>query len=194
MPGPIKWHPEIDTGLHTFMVLEQAAKISPSAEMRFAALLHDLGKAVTNPAKWPSHHGHELLGVPIVKQLCERLKVPNEYKELSLLVCEFHSHVHHAFELKPATIIKVFNRCDAWRKPERFAMILEISEADQRGRLGFENLPYPQHEFMSQCFKQAMNVDVQQVIADGFCGAAIRQELDKRRIRIIAQHKKELAK
>ena len=109
VPNPPKYHPEVDTGIHTMLVLQQAAKLSNKLAVRFAALTHDLGKALTDRNKWPSHHGHEKLGIAPLTQLCQRLKVPNECKELALLTCEFHGHVHKAKELKPSTILTLFD-------------------------------------------------------------------------------------
>ncbi len=117
VPAPAKWHPEIDTGIHTLMVLEQACRISPELTVRFAALCHDLGKGVTPKEFWPSHHGHGQKGLPLIRALCERFRVPNECRDLALLVSDLHTHIHIAFELKPATLLKVFDKADAWRRP-----------------------------------------------------------------------------
>ena len=138
VPNPPKWHPEIDTGIHTMMVMQQAATLTDSLPIRFAALLHDLGKGLTPKEQWPKHHGHENTGLALVKGLCERIKAPNEYKELALIVCQYHTHTHKAFELKPSTVIKLFDNVDAWRKPERFEAFLVACTADLRGRTGFE--------------------------------------------------------
>lgn len=189
VPNPAQWHPEIDTGIHTLMVLEQAAKLSNLSTVRFAALVHDLGKAVTPPDKWPSHHGHEILGLPLVNTICNRFKLPNDHRELALLVCELHGKVHRAFELKAETIIKLLNHCDSWRKAERFELFLQVCEADHRGRLNFEELPYPQGDYLRSCFKAAVAVNVQTIIANGIQGSAIRQELEKRRVHAVAQVK-----
>ncbi|NNF51376.1 MAG: multifunctional CCA addition/repair protein, partial [Gammaproteobacteria bacterium] len=120
VPQPERWHPEIDTGIHTLMVLAQAANLSEDTAVRFAALTHDLGKGITPPEKWPSHRGHEELSVALVLALCARLKVPNEYRDLAVHVARFHGHCHRAAELRPRTILKVFEGVDAFRRPERF--------------------------------------------------------------------------
>lgn len=178
VPNPEKWHPEIDSGVHTMMVLEQAALLSDSLPMRFAALTHDLGKALTPKAKWPSHHGHEKTGLTPIAQLCDRIKAPNEYRELAMLVSEYHTHCHKAFELKPSTVIKLFDSLDVWRKAERFELFLLACTADLRGRTGFENNEYPQANYLFACFQQANKVSVQEIIKQGFKGATIREQLN----------------
>ena len=186
VPQPEKWHPEIDTGIHTLMVAEQAAKLSSSINVRFAAQVHDLGKGITPKEEWPSHKMHCHTGVKLIKSLCERVKVPNDCKELALLVCEQHSNVHRAAELKPATKLKILNKLDAWRKPQRFFDVLLCCQADHAGRLGLEHQPYPQKALFEHAYQAALEIDVQQVIQDGFQGKAIREELDRRRIQAIA--------
>lgn len=187
VPNPPKWHPEIDTGIHTLMVVQQSAKLSDTLPVRFAALVHDLGKALTPSEHWPSHRGHETLGLPAIKTFCQRLKVPNDCRDLALLVCEFHTHVHRALTLKPATIVKVFDRCDAWRKPERFYDMLTACEADARGRAEFEDTAYPQARFLRACLKAADDVDTQQIIASGIKGPAIRDAIHQKRIALVAK-------
>ncbi len=191
VPNPAQWHPEIDSGIHTLMVLEQAAKLSSSLPMRFAALTHDLGKALTPEAKWPSHHGHEKTGLAPIKTLCERIKAPNEYRELALLVSEYHTHCHKAFELKPSTIVKLFDSLDVWRKPERFELFLLACTADLRGRTGFESHDYPQANYLAQCYQVANKVAVQDIVARGVKGAAIREQLSKERIDAVKKFKQE---
>ncbi|MBF4245815.1 multifunctional CCA addition/repair protein [Vibrio anguillarum] len=186
VPQPEKWHPEIDTGVHTLMVAAQAAKISSSIAVRFAAQVHDLGKGVTPKSEWPSHKMHCHTGVNIIKALCERVRIPNECKELALLVCEQHSNIHRAAELKPSTKLKILDKLDAWRKPERLLDVLLCCQADHAGRLGCEETPYPQRDIFLKAYQAALSVDVQQVIRDGFQGKAIKEELDKRRIAAIS--------
>ncbi|MHC6528324.1 multifunctional CCA addition/repair protein [Vibrio proteolyticus] len=185
VPQPEKWHPEIDTGVHTLMVAEQAAQLSEALPVRFAAQVHDLGKGVTPEKEWPSHKLHCHTGLSLIEQLCERIRIPNEYRDLALAVCAQHSNVHRAAELKPATKLKVLNKLDVWRKPERLNAVLLCCEADHRGRLGLKQNPYPQRAIFLRAYHAALNVDVQQVIADGFKGKAIRDELEKRRIEAI---------
>ncbi|GIB53756.1 tRNA nucleotidyltransferase [Vibrio cholerae] len=185
VPQPEKWHPEIDTGIHTLMVAKQAAQLSDSLLVRFAAQVHDLGKGVTPPSEWPSHKLHCHTGLNIIESLCERIRVPNEFRDLALAVCAQHSNIHRADELKPATKLKVLGLLDVWRKPERLEQVLLCCEADHRGRLGLESEPYPQREIFLRAYQAALGVEVQAVIADGFQGKQIKEELDKRRVSAI---------
>ncbi|QEO45158.1 multifunctional CCA addition/repair protein [Vibrio tarriae] len=185
VPQPEKWHPEIDTGIHTLMVAKQAAQLSDSLPVRFAAQVHDLGKGVTPPSEWPSHKLHCHTGLNIIESLCERIRIPNEFRDLALAVCAQHSNIHRADELKPATKLKVLGLLDVWRKPERLEQVLLCCEADHRGRLGLESAPYPQREIFLRAYHAALGVEVQAVIADGFQGKNIKEELDKRRVSAI---------
>jgi tRNA nucleotidyltransferase (CCA-adding enzyme) len=148
IPQPAKWHPEIDTGLHTMMVLEQAEKLSDAVEVRFAALVHDLGKATTQKSDLPSHPGHEQRGIKIIKSMAHRLPVPRACRDLALLVAEYHSHCHRVTELRDSTVVKVLEKTDAFRRPERFEHFLATCEADARGRTRFENRDYPQSKLL----------------------------------------------
>jgi tRNA nucleotidyltransferase (CCA-adding enzyme) len=148
VPQPARWHPEIDTGVHTFMVLDQAARLSNDPKIRFAALVHDLGKGTTDPAEWPSHRGHEQRSVALIEALCGRLRVPGEYRELSVIVARYHGNVHRAFELRADTILEMLEKTDAFRRPERYSHALLACEADSRGRLGLENIDYPQRSYL----------------------------------------------
>lgn len=189
VPNPEKWHPEVDSGIHTLMVLEQAALLSDSLAMRFAALTHDLGKALTPKQKWPSHHGHEKVGLAPIKELCDRIKAPNEFRELALLVSEYHTHCHKAFELKASTIVRLFDSLDVWRKPERFQLFLLACTADLRGRTGFESNLYPQADYLNECYNEAEKVNVKDIVQQGFKGAAIREQLTKERVESVQKIK-----
>ena len=191
VPAPEKWHPEIDTGVHCMMVLRMAATLSQDLAVRYAALVHDLGKALTPPEQWPAHHGHEKSGLAAITRLSERLKVPNDCRELALLVGEFHTHIHKALELKPTTVLRVLNHSDAWRKPARFEQLLLACEADARGRLHFEQRPYPQADYFRAAYQAAAAVDVQLIIAKGIQGKAIKEALDRERTTAIATVKKQ---
>ncbi|WP_414148072.1 multifunctional CCA addition/repair protein [Erwinia sp. BNK-24-b] len=182
VPAPAKWHPEIDTGVHTLMTLAIAAQLSDEVDVRFATLFHDVGKALTPQEKWPSHHGHGLAGVPLVEQLCQRLRVPNNVRDLALLVTEFHDLVHTVERQSPEALIGLFDRIDAWRKPHRVEQIALTSEADARGRTGFENNAYPQGDYLRQAFEVVQNVSTKEVVAAGFKGIEVREELTRRRI------------
>ncbi|HIP75962.1 MAG TPA: multifunctional CCA addition/repair protein [Psychromonas hadalis] len=185
IPGPKKWHPEIDTGIHTLMVVEQAVKLSDDVPFRFACLVHDLGKALTPPDKWPSHKGHGFLGLPVIKNLCERLKIPNDCRDLGLLVSEHHTLIHDAFALRPNTLLKLMDSCDAWRKSDRFYQVLQCGVADSKGRTGFEDKPYPAADYVWQAFLIAEKVDVQEIIKQGFKGSEIKEALREARIRVV---------
>jgi tRNA nucleotidyltransferase (CCA-adding enzyme) len=148
VPQPPQWHPEIDTGIHTLMVLDQASRMSPDPKVRFAALVHDLGKGTTPPTDWPSHRGHEERSVALIDALCERLRVPGDYRDLSIIVARYHGNVHRAFELRPKTILEILEKTDAFRRPERFSQALLACEADSRGRLGLESVAYPQRTYL----------------------------------------------
>jgi tRNA nucleotidyltransferase (CCA-adding enzyme) len=147
VPQPAQWHPEVDTGVHQLLALRAAVRLDANVATRFAVLMHDLGKGVTPAEKLPAHHGHEDAGVALVEQLCTRLRVPNHLRELAVITARYHTHVHRALELRPATVLKTLESCDAFRRPERFADMLLACEADARGRTSFEDRPYPQREF-----------------------------------------------
>ena len=195
VPNPVKHHPEVDSFIHTMLVLKQAVNLTENnpilnkSAVRFAAICHDLGKALTPQNILPHHYGHEQAGIKPTRSLCKRLKVPSYFQELAELTCEFHTHIHKAFELRAETVITLFNRFDVWRKPQRFQEFLQVCLADTRGRTGFENKDYPQIDYINQLLHAANEVDVQQVIADGFEKQEIRNELTKRRILAVKQTK-----
>nr|WP_218167209.1 multifunctional CCA addition/repair protein [Cedecea sp. P7760] len=191
VPAPAKWHPEIDTGIHTLMTLSIAAQLSPEVDVRFATLCHDLGKGLTPKEKWPSHHGHGPAGVKLVEQLCARLRIPNDIRDLAKLVAEFHDLIHTFPILQPKTVIKLFDAIDAWRKPHRVEQIALTSEADARGRTGFEASDYPQGRMLRAAWIAAQSVTNKEVIEAGFSGPAIREELTKRRIKAVAVWKEQ---
>ncbi|MCW8825278.1 MAG: multifunctional CCA addition/repair protein [Gammaproteobacteria bacterium] len=181
VPQPIHHHPEEDTGVHVMMVLEQAARLSDDLKVRFAALVHDLGKGTTPESEWPRHIAHEDRGVMLVEQLCERLRVPKDFRDLAVLVTRYHGLYHRAAELKPNTMLKLLQNLDLFRRPERLEQFLSACEADSRGRTGFESLEYEQPDIIRNAFKAASAVDSKAVIADGFSGKEIGIELSRRR-------------
>ena len=185
VPQTPEHHPEVDTGLHTLMVLDQAAQLSDSTEVRFAALMHDLGKGITPPEAWPRHIGHERRGVPLVRELCSRYRVPNAHRDLALLATEHHLVVHRAADLRPETILKLLERCDAFRRPERFRDLLLVCEADARGRTGFEDRPYPQRPLLSRCLDAALTVSGRDYVDQGLQGKAIARAIRQGRIEAI---------
>ena len=163
VPQPAKWHPEIDTGLHVMMVLDQAEGLSDDLEVRFAALVHDLGKGNTPVSKLPSHPGHETRGCKLIRDMSERLPVPRACRDLGVLVAEFHTHVHRALELRPETILKVLERGDAFRRPDRFEQLLLTCEADARGRSGLEDRSYEQANYFRGALAAASEVDAAEI-------------------------------
>lgn len=186
VPQPEKYHPEIDTGRHSLLALDQAARLSTSGPVRFAALLHDLGKGLTPQSEWPSHRGHEERGVDALQTLCERFKVPNDYRDLAVLACRWHRHVHKALELKPGSILKLLEGCDALRRPQRFHDLLLACEADARGRTGLEDRDYPQADYLRQCLEAARAVDARRFVEQGLKGPAIAEAMRQARNRAIA--------
>lgn len=181
VPQRADFHPEIDTGLHTLMAMEQAAKLSNDPKIRFCALVHDLGKGTTSADILPRHIGHEERGIPLVDALCNRLKIPNDYRELAIPVTRLHLLCHKAFELRPITLLKIFRAADAFRKPERFEQFLLAVEADARGRKGFEDSPYVQGQWLRQLFGTLQAISPREFVAQGLTGAAIGEALDKAR-------------
>ncbi|AVT60162.1 multifunctional CCA addition/repair protein [Pectobacterium versatile] len=189
VPAPAKWHPEIDTGIHTMMTVAMAARLSPEIDVRFATLCHDLGKGLTPPELWPRHLGHGPAGVKLVEALCQRLRVPNPIRDLAKLVAEYHDLVHTVQVLQPKTLLKLFDAIDVWRKPQRLEQLALTSEADARGRAGFEENPYPQGDYLREAFRVASQVSSTAVVADGFKGIDVRNELARRRIHALADWK-----
>lgn len=159
IPQPERWHPEIDCGLHSMMALQTACGLTDSLDVRFAALIHDLGKGLTPAECLPGHAGHEERGARLVVDLCERLRVPKRAMRLAELSARYHSHCHRLFELKPRTILKVLEAMDAFRLPERFKDFLKVCEADFLGRKGFGERDYPQKRRFLHLFKLANEVD-----------------------------------
>ncbi|WP_455203435.1 multifunctional CCA addition/repair protein [Kaarinaea lacus] len=182
VPQPEQHHPEIDTGVHTMMVLEQAAKLSNDTQVRFAALVHDLGKGITPPELWPKHKEHEENGVPLVEALCARFRIPNEYRDLAVHVTRYHLLFHRAQELKANTILKLLKNLDALRRPDRFEKFLLACEADAKGRLGLENQPCPQALLLQRALEAVQSVGSDTLIERGFKGAALGHELQHQRI------------
>jgi tRNA nucleotidyltransferase (CCA-adding enzyme) len=166
VPQPIEHHPEIDTGVHVMMVIDYAASRSYSLAVRFAALTHDLGKGTTPPEEWPRHIAHEARSVKLVQGLCERIRTPNEVRDLALLVARYHGDVHRAAELRPATIANMLQGVDAYRKPERFEEFLQACSCDFHGRPGYAGKAYPQAERLRDAFDAAKTVDAGAIAAE----------------------------
>jgi tRNA nucleotidyltransferase (CCA-adding enzyme) len=185
VPQPAQWHPEIDTGVHTLMVIDMAARLSPLASVRFAALTHDLGKALTPHEKWPRHPGHEVASVRLVTELCARLRVPNEFRDLAILVARHHGVVHRAFELRPGTVLELLENTDALRRPERFESFLLACEADARGRTGLEDRSYPQGDYLRTALAAARRCVPTAEETSTLTGPEIAERLRTRRLEAI---------
>ncbi|GAA4358139.1 multifunctional CCA addition/repair protein [Kangiella marina] len=185
IPNPEKWHPEIDTGVHTMMVLEQAARKTEDVCVRFAAAVHDLGKGVTPKDQWPQHRGHEEAGVPLIKNLCRRIKAPKDYENLAVHVSRFHLHSHKMFELRAKTVHKVLKSIGAYKKEAILEQFSLACEADFNGRLGLEDKPYPQKALLHQCYTASNKIDAQPLIERGYEGAKLGDAIERERIRRI---------
>ena len=159
VPQPPEHHPEVDTGLHILLVVDYAASRHLSLPVRFAALTHDLGKGETPRERWPSHVGHEERGVALIRGMCERLRVPNDCRDLALLCARHHGEIHRAQELRPATIVKLLERCDALRRPERFEDLLLACACDFHGRPGYEALSYAPAPLLRKALDATRGVD-----------------------------------
>lgn len=196
VPQPPQHHPEVDTGVHVMMVVDAAAAMGLALPARFAALVHDLGKGTTPAAEWPRHVAHEARSVELVEQVCARLRVPNDCRELAVLVAREHGVVHKAAELRPDTVVRLFERCDAIRKPERFMQALGACEADSRGRLGLESRAYPQGALLARALAAVRAVDAGAIAAPIARDAdidpraraeRIAQQVHAARVRAVAQ-------
>ena len=187
VPQRADFHPEVDTGVHVMMVIDMAAQMRSALPVRFAALTHDLGKGDTPADVLPRHIGHEARSVTLLGPLCERLRVPADCRDLALLVARFHGDIHRVDELKPTTLMRVFEQCDAFRRPERFAQVLQASEADYRGRLGFENRPYPQAGQWKRALAAAQAVDAGAIAQACTDAAQIPQRIHQARVAALKQ-------
>lgn len=191
VPQPAHAHPEIDTGMHCLMVLEQAARLSPDPRVRFAALVHDLGKGTTPGAELPQHIGHEQRGVELIEALCRRLRIPNDYRELAVKVARYHGHCHRALELRPGTLLETLTGLDAFRRPEILEDFLLACEADSRGRGSdgkpANDRPYAQADVFRTAFTAARAVDAGALAGQGLQGAALGERLRELRCNAIAK-------
>ncbi len=188
VPQRADYHPEVDTGVHVMMVVDYAAARGYTLPVRFAALTHDLGKATTPEDVLPRHIGHEGRSVDLLRPLCERLRVPNECRDLALLVAREHGNIHRVMEMGAQALVRLFERCDALRKPARFAEALQACEADARGRLGFETREYPQADRLRVALTAARSVDAG-AVAQAFANepAKIKDAVHRARAKAVAQ-------
>jgi tRNA nucleotidyltransferase (CCA-adding enzyme) len=182
VPQPEKWHPEVDTGLHMELVMQAAAALTPEPRIRFAALMHDLGKGRTPRSQWPRHIGHEESGARIAAAVAERWRVPNDYRDLAVLAARWHGLVHRALELRPRTVLELLESCDAFRRPDRFRELLITCEADHRGRGGPPSTAYPQAERLRAAQESAAAVALDATDRAGLTGEKIGELLRRRRL------------
>lgn len=185
VPQSAEWHPEVDTGEHVLLALQVAAARATPVSVRFAVLMHDLGKALTPRAEWPRHIAHEARGIAAIESLCQRLRVPQEYRDLAVLASRFHTHVHRGLELRATTVLEVLESADAFRRPARFVEFLEVCECDARGRLGFADRPYPQRARFEKALEAASTSTLTADEREGLIGAAIGERLRRKRLAAI---------
>lgn len=183
------FHPEIDTGVHTMMALEQAAKLSDDCSVRFAVLVHDVGKGITPADVLPRHTGHEARGLPLVKTLCERLKVPNEYRKLALVVTEYHLQCHRAADLKVETLLNLLRGVGALKSSAKLEPFLLSCEADARGRLGLENRHYSSPNYLRRAQSALATVSIADLVSLGVAGDEIGRQLHDRQIARLTEFK-----
>ncbi|MGB5736709.1 MAG: multifunctional CCA addition/repair protein [Thiohalocapsa sp.] len=186
VPQPPKWHPEVDTGVHVMLVVDMAAHLSGDAEVRFAALCHDLGKGTTPADILPSHHGHEERSVYLLDDVCARFKVPKRFCELARITARYHGKVHKADQLKTTTLLKLFEGCDLFRRPDRFEQMLLACEADFRGRTGFETRAYPQAKLLRHCADAARSLNVGDIAAAAASPEQIPEHIRRARLTAIS--------
>ena len=191
VPQRAEYHPEVDTGLHQELVSDMAARLAPGdAVIGFAALTHDLGKALTPQDMLPRHIGHEHAGLRPLRALCERLKVPTEHRELAVMACREHLNVHRLFELRDSTVLELLARCDAFRKPERIAQLALVCEADKRGRASMADSDYPQGPELQRLHAAALAVNARNLATQGLSGTQIGEALVKERVKAIGAARK----
>ncbi|WP_371376860.1 multifunctional CCA addition/repair protein [Thalassotalea aquiviva] len=189
IPNPKEHHPEVDSGVHTLLVLQQAVTLKAGLDVRFASLCHDLGKGLTDKSQWPKHFGHEKSGLVLVNEICQQLRVPNQITRVAQLTCEFHLHCHRAFELRAETILTLFNKVDVWRKESDFDSFLLACQADACGRLGMENNPYPQAQYLRECLQACKHLKPADFVAKGLKGKAIKEAINHTKVDAIAKVK-----
>ncbi|ARS50756.1 multifunctional CCA addition/repair protein [Ectopseudomonas hydrolytica] len=189
VPQPQAHHPEIDTGVHVLSVLRQCAEHDQPLSVRWACLLHDVGKGLTPEAEWPRHIAHEHKGLRLIQAINERCKAPRDCAELAMLVGEFHTHGHRALELRPSTLLELLQRFDVFRRPQRFAEFVAACEMDARGRHGLEQRQYPQAAYLLGAAEAARQVPVKPLLEKGLKGAELGEALNRERLRALKAYK-----
>ncbi|BFM07398.1 multifunctional CCA addition/repair protein [Halioxenophilus aromaticivorans] len=188
VPQTKHYHPEVDTGVHVLMSIDAARQHFNSELVTFCVVLHDLGKGITPQEQWPSHRNHEVTGVPLVEAVCRRLRVPKDYLAMAKLVCEYHLKCHRVPEMKAGTILKLLQALDGFRRPERVKQFAQACESDSRGRLGFEQRPYPQSALLLGCLGAARSVSAKEYLEQGFKGLALAEKLTQGKVGVINQY------
>lgn len=189
VPQRVEYHPEVDSGIHILMVLQQAARFQHSLSVRWACLMHDLGKGITPAHILPRHIGHEHRGVPLIRAVNQRLRVPREIAELALLVGEYHLQCHTVQQLRPATLLKLLMRLDSLRRPQRLEDFANACEMDARGRLGFEDRDYPQADYLRVAAQRIAAVKASSFVEQGLKGAALGKAMNAERLRVLQEHR-----
>jgi len=191
VPQRADYHPEVDTGIHLLMAMDQATRLSNDPRVRFAVMMHDLGKGITPKPILPRHIGHEEAGVPLVEAFCQRLRVPNRFRKLAVTVTRYHLLCHKIDTLRPATVLRVLKGLDVFRQPEALPCFLLACIADARGRTGFETVDYPSAQWLQNLADKVTGITSEPFIHAGLKGAAIGEALDKKRLECIANYKRE---
>ena len=192
VPGPKRWHPEIDSGIHTLMTLRRISLETSDPKTRFAMLCHDLGKALTPKNEWPHHRNHCALGVEPLKQLCKRLKVPKDYEELAYIVVFHHSYMHHLYRNEAEGIVNLLDKLDAWRRPQRIKPFVQCCKCDFLGRKGFENRPFPRADYFLAIFSLCLSVKASEFISLGYTGKDIGIKMHEKRVELVKDFMKML--
>jgi tRNA nucleotidyltransferase (CCA-adding enzyme) len=190
VPQRAEYHPEIDCGVHTMMVLDQVCRLSDDTATRFAAVCHDLGKATTPADLLPRHHGHEERGAKITTELCRRLRAPKQFRELAELTARYHTHCHNAFELRTGSLLKLLLNLDSLRRPDRFAQFVLICEADCRGRLGREQTPYPQADYLREAHRCLQQIEYGQIAQRRQSSDDVAELIRREQLQVLAGFKK----
>ena len=186
IPNPCHYHPEVDSGIHTLMVLGAVVAMSDDPMIRFAATMHDLGKARTPMSAWPGHHGHEELGLVVIDSLCQRLRIPADYRKFALMVSKFHLKIHRLDELRPHTIVDIFDQTDAFRRRQLFDKLLVVCEADARGK--GQKTEYTPAKHWRYLLDECAKIGAQSLIAQGYQGEAIKLGLHQHRVVCVESH------
>lgn len=180
VPNPQIYHPEIDSGVHSLMVLKAAVELSDDPMVRFAAFIHDLGKATTPMSEWPKHHGHEERGVAIIETLCQRLRIPADYRKFAVMVSRYHLKIHRLMELRATTMVKLLEHTDAFRRPAMFDKLILACEADAQGRC--RKVDYKQAAQWHYLLRECVKLSPRHLIEQGFQGEAIKEALHQQRV------------